>query len=203
MSGHHRNEKVFDPSRAANLDSPERQVRIPAAAIISAARLSPGMRVADIGSGTGYYSFALLNSNTPPASVDAVDASVEMNSFFQKKLQSHSQGNRVHIHEGSGEHLPLKDASVDLAIMGNVFHEFDDPQKALSEAFRILKRGGRILLFDWAVPSDVSKEPEAGPPYQHRRPEADVCRELLSSGFRDIEAHQGFKDTYALSGSKC
>jgi len=202
MSGHHKNEKVFDSKKAANLDSPERQQRIPSAAIVSAARLFQGIRVADVGSGTGYYSFALLNSSTPPRRIDAVDSSAEMNLFFHNKLPAHSLKDRVHIHEGSGEHLPLKDDSVDLVIMGNVFHEFDDPQKALSEANRVLRQRGRILIMDWAIPADTSKEPEAGPPYTHRRSEADVRQELLSAGFSDIEEHHGFTNTYALSGSK-
>jgi ubiquinone/menaquinone biosynthesis C-methylase UbiE len=193
---------VFDPSKVANLDSPERRARIPAEAIVAAARLTPAMSVADVGSGAGYFSLALLNSQTPPVMIEAVDASKDMNQFFQEKLKTHPLRERVHIHEGKGECLPLRDASIDLAILGNVFHEFDDSKQALREVLRVLKKCGRVLILDWAIPTDTSIPPKAGPPYDHRRSEDDVKKELQAMGFDRIETHPGFIDTFAISAKR-
>ncbi|HAR41788.1 MAG TPA: hypothetical protein DCS07_04040 [Bdellovibrionales bacterium] len=199
---HSHNEKVFDPKNAARLDSPERQERIPPGAIIEAAQLVSGYRVADIGSGTGYFSLALLNSSTPPAAIEAVDSSSEMNSYFKKRLEDHPLGTRVSIHVGHGEKLPLGSSSIDLLIMGNVFHEFESPSEALREATRVLRSEGRILIVDWAIPADRSQPLELGPPYEHRRSEQEVKQSLIEAGFSAVQLHGGFKDSYGISARK-
>jgi ubiquinone/menaquinone biosynthesis C-methylase UbiE len=193
-------ERRFDPAELAKLDAPERQERMPPAAIVAAARPRAGMRVADIGAGAGYFSLALLGASQPPAEVHAVDVSAELLCELVRRWPT-SSATRLICHEASAEKLPLPDASVDLVLLGSVFHELDDAPQALSEARRILARGGRILIVDWDIPPGATGAAPVGPPYNHRVPPTQVRTLLRRHGFADIEEHPGFRDLYALSAS--
>ena len=196
------NGRVFDPANSARLDAPERQQRVPYAAIRAALGPFSGLHVADIGSGSGYFSFALLDGRGPPMKIAAIDLSAKMNLLFQQRLKDHLLGDRVVFHEGKGEALPLADSSVSVVMMGQVFHEFADPLAALKEAHRVLQPGGKILIVDWELPENRSTPPESGPPYDHRYAEDDVKSKLNEAGFMASEKHDGFVDVYAISAKK-
>lgn len=208
MSGHghrhghhgHDHARRFDPANLARLDSPERKERMPPDAIVRAAALGDGARVADVGAGVGYYTRALFESSKPPAAVHAIDVSPEMLAELESRLAAHRD--RLHTHVAPAERLPLPDAAVDLVVMGNVFHEFDDATRALGEAHRVLVVGGRILVVDWGVPANRDAPRDVGPPYEHRVAEEDVRAALARAGFVDVRAHEGFRDVYALSARR-
>jgi ubiquinone/menaquinone biosynthesis C-methylase UbiE len=95
--------------------------------------------IVDVGCGTGRYSAALgshLNAH-----VVAIDPSEKMLAEARKKAPQ-----RVRHERASAESLPLQDASVDLAFMSMVFHHFDDPDRAVSECRRVLRRGGTVCV---------------------------------------------------------
>ncbi len=98
--------------------------------------------VADLGSGTGRTADVLA----PFVSrVIAVDASEEMLAAARERLANHRN---VDVRQGALEALPIDDASVDAAHLGLVLHHIVDPAKVLSEAARVLKPGGRLLITD-------------------------------------------------------
>jgi len=66
--------------------------------------------------------------------------------------------NRVHIIEGNVMAVPLDDQSVDVVISQEAFLHVPDKPKALSEAFRILKCGGRLAFTDWVEHQSLSKD---------------------------------------------
>lgn len=101
-----RSERVFDPAHADSLDSGERRQCMPVRAIQAAARLSVGIRVADIGSGAGYCSLAILEAPTAPVAIYSIDLSEEMNAILYKRLSSHPERGRVHIQQGRAEGWP-------------------------------------------------------------------------------------------------
>jgi SAM-dependent methyltransferase len=193
------NERTFDPKRWERLEAPERQLIVPYNSIQAALEPYGDRIVADIGSGTGYFSFALLNTPTPPQHIHAIDLSDQMNQRFSQRLAERQLLDKVTFHEGSGEKIPLSDGLMDIVMMGHVFHEFSDPLKAAQEAFRILRDSGRLLVVDWEIPTQKDTPPEAGPPYEHRCSEEEVRQYLLEAGFGKIKSHIGFKGVYALT----
>jgi ubiquinone/menaquinone biosynthesis C-methylase UbiE len=195
---HHR----FDPARLAKLDSPERRARMPAAAIVAASGIGPGSRVADVGAGTGYVTFALLDADPPPAVVDAIDVSEHMLVELTRRATDHARGERVTRHLAPAEALPLADSSEDRVVLCNVFHELDDAPRALAEARRVLAPGGRVLILDWERPDGATGRPEIGPAYEHRVAGRDVEAALAAAGFDDVRHHEGFRDVYAISAQR-
>lgn len=96
-------------------------------------------RVLDLGSGTGRFSAALADAFD--ADVVAVEPSAGMRSQAAPKRQP-----RVVNVGGGAEHIPLRDATVDVAWLSNVFHHLDDADAAARELARVLRPGGTILI---------------------------------------------------------
>lgn len=107
-----------------------------------AALADPSWVVGDLGSGTGQVSGAL---SPFVRCVVAIDASAQMLQAARRRL--HALDN-VELRRGELESLPIDDARLDAAIMMLVLHHIPDPGKALSEAMRVLKPGGRLVLVD-------------------------------------------------------
>jgi ArsR family transcriptional regulator len=106
------------------------------------ALLDPTWIVGDLGCGTGSLSAAFAPH---VAHVHAVDVSPAMLSAARARL--HAVHN-VTVHDGALESLPLKDASLDVAVMLLVLHHVADPLRALREVHRVLRPGGRLLIAD-------------------------------------------------------
>lgn len=104
--------------------------------------LSPEWTVADLGVGTGHFS-ALV---APVVSrVVGVDASDEMLETAGRRLEGYEN---VELRRGDLESLPVEDGTVDFAVMLFVLHYVVEPVEALSEAHRILRPGGRLVVVD-------------------------------------------------------
>ena len=107
-------------------------------------RLLPPMVVADLGAGDG--SFALLLSQSA-RQVIAVDTSERMLEVARDQAQRAAIAN-VDFRPGDMEDLPIDTASVDLAFFSQSLHHAAHPDRALAEAARILKPGGRVVVLD-------------------------------------------------------
>jgi ArsR family transcriptional regulator len=98
--------------------------------------------VGDLGCGTGQLTAALAPF---VASVVAVDASAAMLQAAKKRLQ---KLDNVDLRRGDLESLPIDDARLDAATMMLVLHHVAEPERAVAEAARVLKPGGRLVLVD-------------------------------------------------------
>jgi ArsR family transcriptional regulator len=98
--------------------------------------------VGDLGCGTGQVSQWLAPFSDR---IIAVDASKEMLKAARERL---SGQRHVEIRQGSLEKLPIKDAELDVALLLLVLHHVPEPKRALAEAARTLKPGGRVLILD-------------------------------------------------------
>lgn len=102
--------------------------------------------VVDVGAGTGLLSLAFAERT---ARVWAIDSSPAMGEYLRVKAASAGLGN-VEIVLASAVSLPLVDASADLVVSNYCLHELRDADKlrALAEALRVLKPGGRLMIGD-------------------------------------------------------
>lgn len=107
-------------------------------------RLVPKVRIADLGAGEGVIS-QLLARNAE--FVHCIDNSPKMVEFGRKLAEQHGIRN-LEYKLGDLEDVPLADASVDIALLSQALHHAPHPEKALAEAHRILKPGGRLALLD-------------------------------------------------------
>jgi len=118
-----------------------------------------GERVLDAGCGPGFYVSELLERVGPEGSVVGVDASAPMLAFAAKRCVDHAN---VDFREGNVTALPVADAEFDRALSVQVLEYVEDIPAALGELLRVLKPGGRVLIWDvdWATVSWHSRDPD-------------------------------------------
>jgi ArsR family transcriptional regulator len=109
-------------------------------------RLMPPMVIADLGAGEG--AFALLLAERA-IKVIAVDTSARMIEVGREQALRHGIAN-VEYRLGDMEEVPIDDRAVDLVFFSQSLHHALHPERALQEAARILKPGGRIVILDLA-----------------------------------------------------
>ena len=107
-------------------------------------RLLPPLVIADLGAGEGTLALLLAQS---AKHVIAVDSSRKMVEFGADVAQRNGVAN-LEYRLGDLEDLPIPDGEADLALLHQSLHHALHPQKALDEAWRILKPGGRIVIMD-------------------------------------------------------
>ena len=107
-------------------------------------RLMPPMVIADLGAGEGTFSQLLA---LRAKHVFAIDNSEKMVEFGGKLARTHGLRN-LEFRFGDLEAVPLAEGAVDLAFFSQSLHHAIHPEKAVDEAFRIVKPGGRIVILD-------------------------------------------------------
>ncbi len=107
-------------------------------------RLMPPMVIADLGAGEGAFSLLLAQR---AKKVIAVDTSAKMIEVARDQALRHGVKN-VEYRLGDMEEIPIRDARVDLVFFSQSLHHALHPGRAISEAHRILRPGGRIVILD-------------------------------------------------------
>ena len=146
---------------------------------IALLELAPDAVLADIGAGSGYYSFRIA-PKLPRGKVVAVDIQPEMLDFL--KTESVKLGvTNVQPHLGAIDDVKLPPASIDAALMVDAYHEFDHPVEMLASLRSALKPKGRIYLLEYRAEDDnVPIKPH------HKMTEAQARKEFEAAGFRFV-----------------
>ncbi len=116
------------------------------AAMLEALGPGPFDTVVDLGTGTGRTLELLAGRFNYALGIDANQA---MLAYARSKIEQAGLRN-AHVRQGDIYNLPLDDASADAVVMHQVLHYLASPQQAISEAARILKPGGKLLIVDFA-----------------------------------------------------
>jgi len=114
---------------------------------IAALDLHPAAVIADIGAGSGYYSFRLAEL-VPDGEVIAVDIQPEMIAFLESRADELGADN-VRPHLGEIDDTRLDPDSIDAAIMVDAYHEFSHPREMMESVVRALRPGGRVFLLEY------------------------------------------------------
>jgi len=128
----------------------------------------------DIGTGTGVFAEAF--SKSVPRVV-GIDANPHLLGVARSLVP------RVCFLRGAAEALPLRTASFDIAFLGHVLHETDNPAKVLEEARRVART--RVVVLEWPYLQE-----EHGPPLEHRLRAETIEAAARHAGYRGVE---GFK----------
>jgi ArsR family transcriptional regulator len=135
--------------------------------------------VGDLGCGTGTVSVALAPF---VARVVAVDGSAAMLQAAKKRLQGFDN---IDLRRGDLESLPIDDARLDAATLMLVLHHVPEPERALAEASRVLKPGGRVVLVDMLPHDRESYRQQMGHVWLGFSDE-HVRRLLAGTGFEEV-----------------
>ena len=166
--------------------------------IVTALQLKPGMTVADIGTGTGFYTHLFAKQVGSTGKVYAVDIS---ENFIQNVLRAaKAQGlNNVEGIVNNQQTTNLPPGSVDLAFVCDTYHHFEYPQTMLASIHQALRPSGQLIIIDFRKQHGVS----SGWVMSHvRANEAAVISELESAGFRLTEKSQLLDENFFLKFTK-
>ncbi len=159
----HLHPNQFPASESHRLVNEDRRKRQPVEVIVQRIAPKVGEIIADLGAGVGYLSIPLADEG---ATVIALDLQQDM----LDGLRERDNGlGRIRLVRATLPEIPLPDASLDRAVMVNVFHEVEDKKRLAKEISRVLRSEGLITLVDWQA-----RETEKGPPMHLRVPLAEA-----------------------------
>ncbi len=144
--------------------------------------LMPPMVIADLGAGEGTFSQLLARRSKK---VIAVDNSEKMVEYGRELARKHGVKN-LEYRKGDLEEVPIRDATVDLAFFSQALHHAQHPDRAVAEAWRILKPGGRIVVLD-LLRHSYEEARELYADLWLGFTEVEVTRFLRQAGFKNIE----------------
>jgi ubiquinone/menaquinone biosynthesis C-methylase UbiE len=158
-------------------DRPERDKEERPELLLSALQIRPGATVADVGSGTGYFTWRLAEHVGPKGKVYAVDVQQSMLDLTKAAVEEHKLTNVEYV-LATDTNPRLPERSVDLAFIAYAYHEFGDPEAMMSGIRRALKPGGRVVILEYAKESNIAP---AAP--LHRMSFEEIRREIERMGF--------------------
>jgi ArsR family transcriptional regulator len=143
----------------------------------------PGLRVADVGTGTGILALELARLG---CRVVAVDHSERMLEAARAKLEAEGAED-VELRLGEASRLPLADAEVDACVAHMVLHYLPSPAEALAEMTRVLRPGGTLVVVDFVRHDCEWMRAELGVLWLGFEP-ADLERALRDAGLVEVRA---------------
>lgn len=155
--------------------SREREERL--SLLVKSLEITPDMTVADIGAGSGVIATLIAAQLGENGRVMAVDIQDEMLELLKTNARKHGITNIVPV-KGTAKSPELRESSVDLAIMVDVYHEFDFPYEMMQGISRSLKPGGRIAFVEYR-----KEDPTVPIKEVHKMTEAQVKKEALQPEF--------------------
>ena len=173
--------QVMGHQGAGWLERPGRRREEKTDLLLDALALEPGDMVADIGAGTGFFSFPMAERVGPEGSVLAVDIQPEMLAIIRGRAAERGVPN-VEPRLGSIDDPRLPEAAVDVALLVDVYHELSHPWEMTAAIARALQPGGRLFVVEY-------RGEDRWVPIKklHKMTEAQVRREIEIHPLRWVE----------------
>lgn len=162
---------------AAWLERPTREREERTDLLLKNLPLAPDSVVADIGSGTGYFTFPMAKQ-VPKGRVLAVDIQQEMLNIISARMASEGVYN-IQTVLGSERSPGLEPSSVDLILLVDAYHEFAWPREMGDAMARSLKPGGRLVLIEYRA-----EDPSVPIKRLHKMSEKQTLREMEAVGLK-------------------
>jgi len=143
--------------------------------VLSRLSVKPGMRVADVGAGDGYYTVRLAKRLGPGGTIYAEDVTqAYLDRLAARLTREHITG--VTLVHGTPTDPRLPAQSIDLALLAHMYHEIEQPYEFLYRLHGALAPGGRVAIIDNDKPTE-----------KHGTPPALLRCELAAVGYREVD----------------
>ena len=159
--------------------------------LIADLNLNPTDVVADIGAGTGYFSFRIAPLLTE-GQVIAVDVQPEMVEILQL-FQQAKKITKVQPILGEVDNPHLSPASIDLALLVDAYHEFDYPQEMMQNIVQALKPDGRVVLAEYK-----GENPFVAIKKLHKMTQAQAKKEMAAVGLTWVETKSNLPQQHLM-----
>lgn len=160
--------------------------------ILSGIGLKPGLTIADIGCGGGFFALPAARIVGENGKVYALDVNAGLIEGIKRQAAEEGLKN-LHLTAGRGEDNVVCEHCADIVFFGMALHDFQDPARVLENAAKAIKPGGRLVNLDW------KKEPmELGPPLRIRYDTATATRLIKEAGFTVVTTKDSGPYHYVL-----
>lgn len=182
--GHHHHRFDDAASWSKVFDDPARDEWQKPASVVSAMGLAPGMIVADVGAGTGYFEPHLSKAVGPSGKVLAIDLEPDMVRWTNERAKREGLAN-VEARLGAADDPKLEAGTVDRVLVVDTWHHVGDRAAYAKKLATALRPGGSVFIVDF------TKESPHGPPAHARLTADEVAADLRGAGLepKKIEAN--------------
>ena len=163
------------------LDRPTRVKEERTDKLLEMLSLRRGMVVADIGAGSGYFSFPLAEKVGPKGKVLAVDIQKEMLTIIRRRMKARKVSNIEPV-MGTITDPKLPAGKVDLILMVDVYHEFSHPYEMARAMVKALKPGGKLVFVEYRL-----EDPNVPIKLVHKMTQKQVRREMAPHPLRHVK----------------
>lgn len=170
--------RVMGMSGAPWLERSEREMEEDPNTALDAIGFKPGMVVADVGAGVGYFTERIAKLIGPTGKVYATDIQPPMLERLKERMRNAGLTNYEAI-LGSETDPRLPPGKIDLVLLVDVYHEFSQPQAMLQKIRQSLKPDGRLVLLEYK-----KEDPSIPIREDHKMSVSEVKAELEPEGFR-------------------
>jgi len=176
----------------AALEDPKRDGYQKPHDVLRALDLKQGEVIADIGAGSGYFSFRLAMHVGDTGRIYAVDISPDMILHLNRRARELGASNVVTLLVPPDDPL-LPDRSVDRLFITDTWHHIDHQEAYLGKLRKALKPGGQVVIIDFH-----KKDLPVGPPAEMKIAKEDVIRRFGQNGFALVKEHTFLPYQYFL-----
>ena len=177
------------------LDSEDRDQYQKPRQVIDALNLKPGLAVADLGSGSGYFTRRFIEAVTETGKVYAVDVEPEMLKYAEESVVHMHRSYTAEFILARPDNPKLPYGSIDLLFLCNTYHHLEERAKYFSDTKSSLKPGGRVAIIDFY---NDERSGELGFSKQHLVPRETVIAELTKAGYKFVREHTFLPRQYFL-----
>ncbi|MEI6715063.1 MAG: class I SAM-dependent methyltransferase [Verrucomicrobiota bacterium] len=139
---------VMGHQAAGWLERPERESEERTDLLVEAMQLKAGEIVADIGAGSGYFTWRMAQAVAPSGKIYAVEIQQEMLDLLQRNMARHGVNNVIST-LGTTSDPKLPAGEIDTILLVDVYHEFDQPYEMMEAMVKSLKKGGRLVWVEF------------------------------------------------------
>lgn len=191
-------EKPDVPEYIGKFETESRDIFTQRKEIVSACNLKPGMRVADIGAGTGLFTRLFAKQVGSKGKVYAVDIAPRFIEHVEKTCKE-ADINNVSGVVCTADSARLPANSVDVVFICDTYHHFEFPFRTMASIHEALRENGRVILIDFHRIEGKSREWVLS---HVRAGQEVVVKEIESSGFKKVAEKKLLKENYFVEFEK-